>query len=71
MQGAQELNLERRKQIYAEAQRLAQEYLPFIYLVNPLSLTAFRNHVVGANPTALGGALWNLDELKVEMAAMD
>ncbi|WKT82224.1 ABC transporter substrate-binding protein [Thermosynechococcus sp. PP45] len=71
VQGAQELNLERRKQIYAEAQRLAQEYLPFIYLVNPLSLTAFRNHVVGANPTALGGALWNLDELKVEMAAMD
>ncbi|WP_460193339.1 ABC transporter substrate-binding protein [Thermosynechococcus sp. FA-CM-4201] len=69
VQGAQELNLERRKQIYAEAQRLAQEYLPFIYLVNPLSLTAFRNHVVGANPTALGGALWNLDELKVEMAA--
>ncbi|HIK36080.1 MULTISPECIES: ABC transporter substrate-binding protein [unclassified Thermosynechococcus] len=71
VQGAQELNLERRKQIYAEAQRLAQEYLPFIYLVNPLSLTAFRNHVVGANPTALGGALWNLDELKVQMAAAD
>ncbi|MFN4195793.1 MAG: ABC transporter substrate-binding protein [Thermosynechococcus sp.] len=71
VQGAQELDLERRKQIYAEAQRLAQEYLPFIYLVNPLSLTAFRNHVVGANPTALGGALWNLDELKVEMAAAD
>lgn len=69
IQGAQELDLERRKQIYAEAQRLAQEYLPFIYLVNPLSLTAFRNHVVGANPTALGGALWNLDELKVQMAA--
>ncbi|RMH63543.1 MAG: ABC transporter substrate-binding protein [Cyanobacteria bacterium J003] len=71
VQGAQELNLERRKQIYAEAQRLAQEYLPFIYLVNPLSLTAFRNHVIGANPTALGGALWNLDELKVAMAAAD
>ncbi|BAC08361.1 ABC transporter substrate-binding protein [Thermosynechococcus vestitus] len=71
VQGAQELNLERRQQIYAEAQRLAQEYLPFIYLVNPLSLTAFRNHVIGAKPTALGGPLWNLDELKVARAAAD
>lgn len=68
IQGAQELDEERRKPIYAEAQRLAQEYLPFIYLINPLSLTAFRNHVIGANPTALGGALWNLDELKVQTA---
>ncbi|MCH9056715.1 ABC transporter substrate-binding protein [Synechococcus sp. PCC 6716] len=68
IQGAQELDEERRKPIYAEAQRLAQEYLPFIYLINPLSLTAFRNHVIGANPTALGGALWNLDELRVDAA---
>jgi peptide/nickel transport system substrate-binding protein len=65
VQGARELDETKRKAIYAETQRIAQEYLPFIYLVNPLSLTAVRNKIQGVKPSGLGGALWNIYELKV------
>lgn len=64
IQGSQELDDERRKAIYAETQRLAQEYLPFIHLVNELSLSAVRNTVDGVKFSALGGALWNIYELR-------
>jgi peptide/nickel transport system substrate-binding protein len=65
VQGSQELDDERRKLIYGETQRLAQEYLPFIYLVNPLSLTAVRDRLEGVKYSALGGSLWNLYELRL------
>lgn len=66
IRGAQELEEDRRKEIYAETQQLTQEYLPFIYLVNPYSLSAFRNTVQGVQPSGLGGPLWNISELKVQ-----
>lgn len=65
IQGASELDEAKRKEIYAETQRITQEYLPVIYLVNPLSLAAVRDRVQGVKPSAIGGALWNLYELKV------
>ncbi|WP_228035348.1 ABC transporter substrate-binding protein [Oculatella sp. LEGE 06141] len=65
VQGSQELDEERRKAIYAQTQRLAQENLPFIYLVNPLALTALRNRVEGVKYSALGGTLWNIYELRI------
>jgi peptide/nickel transport system substrate-binding protein len=65
VQGARELDEAKRKAIYAETQRLAQEYLPFIHLVSPLTFTAVRDHIQGVKYTALGGALWNIYELKV------
>lgn len=65
IQGAQELDEDARKAIYAETQRLTQEYLPFIYLVNPLSLSAVRNRVEGVRYSALGGTLWNIAELNL------
>lgn len=68
IKGAQELDQTKRKQIYAEAQRLTQEYLPSIYLVNPLSLAAVRDRVGGVKYSALGSlgaTLWNKYELKV------
>ncbi|MCU0568871.1 MAG: ABC transporter substrate-binding protein [Oculatellaceae cyanobacterium Prado106] len=65
IQGGQQLDDEKRKAIYAEVQKLAQEYVPLIYLVNPLSLSAVRDRVEGVQFSALGGSLWNLDELKV------
>ena len=64
--GAQELNETKRKAIYAKAQTLTQEYLPFIYLIQPLSFSAVRDRVQNVKYSALGGALWNLPELKVE-----
>jgi peptide/nickel transport system substrate-binding protein len=68
IRGAQELDENQRKKIYQETQRLTQEYLPFIYLVNPLSIAAIRDRILGVKYTALGsqaGTLWNKYELKV------
>jgi peptide/nickel transport system substrate-binding protein len=65
IEGARELDEAKRKEIYAQTQRLAQEYLPFIHLVNPLALAAMRDRVEGVKFSALGGTLWNAYELKV------
>jgi peptide/nickel transport system substrate-binding protein len=68
IKAAQEFDQQKRKEIYAETQRLAQEYLPFVYLVNPLSLAAVRDRLQNVKFSALGsqrGALWNKYEIKV------
>lgn len=65
VEGAKVLDEAKRKEIYAETQRLAQEYLPFIYLVNPLAMAAMRDRINGVEFSALGGTLWNIQELKV------
>lgn len=64
IEGARELDETKRKEIYGETQRLAQEYLPFIYLINPLALAAIRDRIEGTKFSALGGTLWNVYELK-------
>ena len=63
--GARELDFEKRKAIYAEIQTLVEEKVPFIYLVNPFSLSAVKNRVQPIEFSALGGAFWNLEELKI------
>ncbi|MEN9218473.1 MAG: hypothetical protein Q6J33_05630, partial [Gloeomargarita sp. DG_2_bins_126] len=55
-----------RKAIYAEFQRLTQEELPFIYLVNNLDLKAVRNRVKGIAFSPLSGPLWNLPHLELQ-----
>ncbi|HEY9663268.1 MAG TPA: ABC transporter substrate-binding protein, partial [Allocoleopsis sp.] len=65
IQGARTLDETQRKAIYAETQRITQENLPFIYLVNPLSLSAVRDRVQPIKFSALSGALWNLYELRI------
>lgn len=65
IRGAQELEESKRQAIYAEAQQIIQENLPFIYLINPLSFEAVRDRVQGVQFSALGGALWNVYELKL------
>ena len=65
IQGAQELDEAKRKEIYGETQQIVQENLPFIYLINPLSLGAVRDRIEGVQYSALGGALWNIYELKL------
>ena len=64
-QAARELDDEKRKAIYAQAQQLTQEYLPVIFLINPLSMAAVRNRVKGVQYTALGSVLWNVYELEI------
>lgn len=39
VKGSQELNDDKRKAIYAEIQKLVQQYVPMVYLVNPLALS--------------------------------
>ncbi|MBO1346288.1 MAG: ABC transporter substrate-binding protein [Hormoscilla sp. GUM202] len=65
IKGAGELDEAKRKEIYAQAQRIAQENLPFIYLVNPLAMTAVRDRVQPIKYSALGGAFWNIHELQI------
>ena len=66
IQGAQELDENKRKQIYWETQRIAAEYLPYIQLFTPLSLTAVRDRIQGVKYSAYGGALWNIYELRAQ-----
>ncbi|MBR8837385.1 MAG: ABC transporter substrate-binding protein [Stigonema ocellatum SAG 48.90 = DSM 106950] len=69
IQGAREFDEAKRKAIYAETQRLAQEYLPFIHLVNGLALVTVRNTIQGVKYTSIfpspGGYIWNIYELKL------
>jgi peptide/nickel transport system substrate-binding protein len=57
-------NEAQRQKFYAETQRLSQEYLPFIYLVNSLSMVSVRNRIQGVKHSALQGTFWNIYELK-------
>ena len=65
IQGAQEFDEVKVKEIYGESQQLTQEYLPFIYLVNSSAMSAIRNRFEGIQFSALGGAFWNIHEIKV------
>ncbi|OCR00022.1 peptide ABC transporter substrate-binding protein [Nostoc sp. MBR 210] len=65
IQAAQEFDEAKVKQIYAKTQQITQENLPFIYLVNPLAMTAVRNRFEGINYSALSGAFWNIYEIKI------
>ena len=65
-EGVQELDDRKRKEIYGKFQQIASEQVPFLYLVNSLSLEAVRNRVENVKFSALGGAFWNLYELDVK-----
>lgn len=66
VEAAQVVDDQQRYELYKETQQLTQEYLPFIYLINNLSLAAVRNRVQGLKHTAIGGSLWNIHELRLE-----
>lgn len=65
-EGVQELDETKRKQIYGKFQQIVAEEVPFFYLVNSLSLSAVRDRIENVKFTALGGAFWNLYELKLK-----
>jgi peptide/nickel transport system substrate-binding protein len=66
---AQEVDEAKRKKLYGEAQVLAQENLPLIYLINPFIMSAVRNRVEGVKYNAIGGAFWNIEELTLKPTA--
>lgn len=65
IRAAQEIDPEKRYELYRESQRLTQTYLPFIYLVNPLTMGAVRNTIEGIQYSGVTrpAALWNVSEL--------
>lgn len=65
IQGAQELDENKRKAIYAKTQKITQENLPFIYLANQMAMAAVRNRIENVKYTALGLTYWNIAEQKV------
>jgi peptide/nickel transport system substrate-binding protein len=65
VKASQELNEAKRKELYAETQRIIAEQVPFVYMVNPLTFEAVRDRISGIKYSALGGAFWNLYELKI------
>ncbi len=65
IQAAQELNESKRRELYIETQKITQENLPCIYLVNALSLSAIRNRVKGIDYSPINGPFWNLYELTI------
>lgn len=65
VKASQELNEAKRKELYAETQRIIAEQVPFIYMVNPLTFEAVRDRISGIRYSAIGGAFWNLYELKI------
>ncbi|MEG4229876.1 ABC transporter substrate-binding protein [Microcoleus sp. N9_B2] len=65
VKASQELDEAKRKELYAETQRITAEQVPFIYMVNPLTFKAVRDRISGIRYSALGGAFWNLYELKI------
>ena len=66
IQASRELDEGKRKALYAEAQDIVQEHLPYIYLVNPLALAAARDRIQGIEYSALGGTFWNIEALKIQ-----
>lgn len=66
IKAAQEIDEPERQRLYLITQQLTQEYLPFIYLVNTLSMGAVRNKIDGIEYSSIGGSLWNIYELQIE-----
>lgn len=65
--GARELDETKRQQIYAEYQRVVQENLPVIFLVNDRALMAARNTVEGIQYSGLPSwGLWNVSRLSMQ-----
>ena len=64
IQAAQEFDEAKRKAIYAQTQKITQENLPVIYLVNPLAMSAVRDRITGIQYSPLNGPFWNIYELK-------
>lgn len=67
IEGARELDENKRKIIYGDAQKVAQEQLPFIQLINQITMVAVRNKFKEIRFSDLEGPFWNLDELELRL----
>ena len=67
VRAAQTIDEQERFELYKESQRLTQEYLPYIYLVNKLNFGAVSNTIENVNYSGIARPhhLWNVQELRV------
>ena len=63
--GVQELDKDKRKELYDEWQVIVSEQLPLIYTVLPESIFAVRNKFGNLFPTPSGGAFHNIEEIYI------
>jgi len=63
--GVQELDKDKRKELYDEWQMIVSEQLPMIYTVLPESIFAVRNKFGNLYPTPFGGAFHNIEEIYI------
>lgn len=67
IQGARELDPTKRKKIYVAFQKLVQEQLPVIHLVNESALMAASDRVSNLKYSGLPSwGLWNIEELRIK-----
>jgi peptide/nickel transport system substrate-binding protein len=66
IEGAQEFDEAKRKQIYGNVQKITQEQLPWIPLVTERIMGVVQNEVEGVQYPETGGALWNIHELRIK-----
>lgn len=71
IKGAQEMDEQKRKQIYYDFQKIVGEQQPFIYTVVPDSISALRNKYDNIKPCSLGGQDWNIYEIYETDATRD
>ncbi len=65
-EGALKLTFEERKPIYDRYQEIIYEENPIIYLYSPVRISAIRKKIKNVYPSALGGLLYNLDEVYID-----
>lgn len=66
IEGAQEFDEAKRKEIYGRVQKITQEQLPWIPLVTERIMGVIHNEVQGVQYPETGGALWNIYELRIK-----
>jgi peptide/nickel transport system substrate-binding protein len=69
--GAEEMDEKKRKAIYDEFQKIVGEQQPYIYTVVPDILIALRNKYGNVKPSAVGGVVWNIEEIYDKKATRD
>ncbi len=65
-QGVQELDEEKRKELYDEFQVIVSKQLPLIYTVLGANIVAVRNKFENLDPTNYGGVFHNLEEIYIK-----
>lgn len=68
-QGVQELDENKRKELYGRFQVIAAEELPVIYTVLGANLYAVRQKFGNLKPSAYGGAFHNIEEIYIKVPA--